>query len=176
MQIPIINYLHIIIKTRLTFICIYIYVLYINHLSCGGHSGVDVRFVPGGGLPADLLPMLQTVDAPPDDPLALRPAPHYPAVGTAAFAADQQFAENVLATVFAQLRLGLGGGLPQAGAPGQFLLYPLEGIPVNDGGVAVMDIVFGQLTHVFSLLMGEEIRHIGLLRYAPITDTIQFFL
>ena len=142
----------------------------------GGHSGLDVRLIPGGGLLADLFPVLQAVDAPPDDPLTLGPAPHHPAVGAAALAADQQFAEDVLAAVFAQLCLGLGGGLPQAGAPGQLLLHPLEGVPVDDGGVALVDVVLGQLPHILPLLMGEEVRHEGLLRYDPITDTIQFFL
>ena len=60
--------------------------------------------------------------------------------------------------VLAQFRLGLGGSIPQAGAPRQFLLYPLKGIPVDDGRMAFVDIVFGQLPHVFPLLMGEEVR------------------
>ena len=41
---------------------------------------MDVRLVPGGRFLADLLPMLQPVDAPPDDPPAIGPAPHHPAV------------------------------------------------------------------------------------------------
>ena len=52
----------------------------------GGHSGVDIRLVPGGGLLADLLSVFQAVDATPDDPLTLGPAPHHPAVGAAALA------------------------------------------------------------------------------------------
>ena len=36
-------------------------------------------------------------------------------------------------------------------------------LPVNDGGVAFVDIVFGQLSNVLLLLVGEQVRHVGLL-------------
>lgn len=124
---------------------------------------MDVSLIQGRGMFADLPAMLQAVLTPPDHPLDPFLGPDHPAVRASAFPADQQLAEYILSAVFPQLRLGFGGCFLETGPAGQLLLHLLEGSPVNDGRMAVMDIVFGQFSVVDPLFSGEQVRDVGFL-------------
>ena len=86
------------------------------------------------------------------------------AVRATAFAAYQEFAEGVFPTVPAKFRFGLRGGLFLAGAPRDLLLDLLEGDPVNNRRMAVVYIVFGELSLVLHAFAGEDVLHIRLLQ------------
>ena len=138
--------------------------LYPEQLIHGGDDGVvDVALIQSGRLLTDLPAMLQPVLAPPDDPFDPFLRPDHPAIRAAALPTDQQLAEHILSAVFPKLRLRFGGCFLQAGPAGQLLLYLLEGLPVNDGRVAVMDIVFGQFAVIHPLFSGEQVRDVGFL-------------
>ena len=118
-------------------------------------------FVQCGGVMAVFRSKFQPGDAPPNDPLFSVPGPGHPLIGRSALPAHQQLGEGVFGRVFAQLRLAsFLHHLPLAGPSGHLLLYPVEQLPGDDGGVVVLHIALAPLSvvllHPFADAIGDK--------------------
>ncbi len=105
---------------------------------------------------------VQSADTPPYNFLLPLYRPCASAVRGSAFPADQQVSQCVFAGIFALLgfcTLLLDFGFPIS--PCHFFLDSAEGDRVDDGGMAVLHIVFGAFPIVDFYLFTEAIDHIG---------------
>ena len=108
--------------------------------------------------------VVKSVHASPYDFSLALGSPCASAVRRSAFAADQQFAQSVLALITAQF--GFRAFLLDlwlAGAPCDFLLDSCKGACVNDGRVVVLNIVFVPLAVVYLDPLADAVGHISVI-------------
>ena len=114
-----------------------------------------------------LLPTLELIIALPDDTAVfVIGIPHFSSKVLPAVAADDAAGKDALAAVFPAYGL----------APEDLFLHPFKKLRSDNGLMAVLYIILGDFALIDLHLFVNEIYREFLLRYDPITDTIQFFL
>ena len=97
-------------------------------------------FVNSRGL-AVFRTVVKAVNASPHCPVPVMGSPTASSTGCTTFAANKKLGQGVFTAVLALFGRILGACGTLGIAPRDLLLYTVEGIPVNDCGVAVADIV-----------------------------------
>lgn len=107
--------------------------------------------------------MVETVNASLHCPVPVMRSPAASSTGCSTFSADKKLGQRIFTAVLALFGRILGACGTLGIAPCDLLLYTVEGIPVDDCGVAVADVVHRSFAFVLGGLMGNAVNGIGLL-------------